>query len=490
MRVFSIGDIHSYNKRHIEHIRSLMHIYHPDLILSVGDFPHDQQDLSDFRFVSYFVPGNHELLQSSSALNNIMYDGRFICNNLKLDGFLPFKEDSLALLKNKQLKVRIFGMTYFPEEEKKAMLPRYSVDPIQEAINNTMQRIQYLDSKYGPPNFTIGLTHIGIANDVMLFDRLTSQTAIPKDRLLIVGGHNHIINPRLNVSRRTPIVHSGTNMQAIGIIDIDFHADGTVTTKAENKQLGLYTNRPVPTESINADGSLNKDIEAKSTSRSPVILMDNKEEYDDTYLPYNIDYASLDYFHVNKLGAWFTKRLSEIIHSDITLVNGGTLREALDKRYTVKTAAITAERIIPFHENKIITFKATAEQVKVIIQREIDLLNKTSGEYDIGTLNNKLYFQVAGIKYNVLKQPNGKYILDTITFDDPTKEEYTVATVDFLWHAYNMEDIFGVNNYHPVGGATQLMEEILQLDDLSVPPGIYEIKRILRPEQLTEGLSQ
>jgi len=450
------GDLHSYSDRRLNEMHRLFSVHQPDLNFSIGDFPHQftQKEAQKFDYIDVAVPGNHEFYHTSDSLDEIKNKIPFI----SVSSFNAEYQDQLFPsyrtfnVKGKQISV--IGLNIFPEVENKAKDKRYSIIPFSESLEKAAILTKFLKQK---TDLFVYLSHCGIDFDVKILENMPRMAQIDLSKMLIFGGHNHVNNPKPGSILESRILHSGNNLDELGFADIGFMNDGSTTVLLSNIIVA-------------------KKHKAIFNNTYPVEIISNK---------YSLDFIDNDFFHVNSMGALFADKMRKDYKADIAIINAGSLRDTIQDRYNPENAYKIAKRIVPFAENYFVTFWATKEQVVTVIKKELDILNATKSAV-IGALDNKLYFQVSGIKYTYTKSKDGDYVFSNLSIQKRRRKngyenKYKVVLPNFLWDVLELKHIID-DGHHLVHESIQdTMTRILRgnsLKSLKRSDNIYQRKTI------------
>jgi len=450
------GDLHSYSERRLSEVRKLFTTYHPDINLAIGDFPHQftQEEASNFKYIDVAVPGNHEFYRSSDSLEEIKYKVPFV----SISTFNEYQQQlfpSYKLFNIKGKKITVIGMNIFPEAENLARDERYSIIPFSRSLEIAARLTQQLKAR---TDLFVYLSHCGIDHDIEIFESMPQLAGVQRSKMLIFGGHNHITNPLAGSILESRILHSGNNLDELGLARVGFQEDGSTQIFLENISLvdkhKVVINNSYPVETVSARYGLN--------------FIDN------------------DFFHVNPLGALFTEKMRRDYGADVAIINSGSLRDTIQTRYNQKNAFKIARRIIPFAENYFVTFWANEEQLIEIIKKELAILNANKDAV-VGMLDNKIFFQVSGIKYTYSRSKEGVFKLtrlslqkkDSITNREETR--YKVVLPNFLWDVLELEKMIGAGEHLVHDSIQDTMLRLLQGNSLKtfhMPENIYQRKVI------------
>jgi 2',3'-cyclic-nucleotide 2'-phosphodiesterase (5'-nucleotidase family) len=166
-------------------------------------------DLLNHIGVDVAVIGNHEFDYGVELLNERMKDfnGVEISANIKLKGSGLIGIKPYHIIKKEGIKIAFLGLTNVEKRTEKpaALLERVAgirfYDPIQTAMKH-----RFLRKK---AHVFVGLTHIGITEDLILADSVPELD-------LIIGGHSHTLLKEPLIRNGVTITHAGNNVSHVG----------------------------------------------------------------------------------------------------------------------------------------------------------------------------------------------------------------------------------------------------------------------------------
>ncbi|WP_434361634.1 bifunctional metallophosphatase/5'-nucleotidase [Parasalinivibrio latis] len=203
----------------------------------------------------------HRNYRLADLENLLTYNADDRCANYLLKSFGSFK-------------VAIVGLTLEKMAEIAHPEPDTPFLPVEQVARQTLEHL-----KNEGVNSVILLSHLGYESDLKLAEKVPGFTAI-------IGGHTHTLQGDFSdlglsveepYARRvgsTVIVQAGCYGMALGVLDIDFSSDGTVTSVSGGNRLLIGQRLTLET---NADSSLDENaytrIRRKIESRPDVMIV-------------------------------------------------------------------------------------------------------------------------------------------------------------------------------------------------------------------------
>ena len=209
----------------------------PSLYLDGGDFGEgssfyfsnqgvDSLRALDMLGVDITVLGNHDFILGGKELRNQMRDAglkaKILSANLKGKRFMGLSKLMPDYIDYDLdgLKVRIFGLSTSEIHYMYPLRPLgWIADPHKTGVRQANKAVK------DGVDYLIGLTHIGLSNDIKLVEKTRTID-------LIVGGHSHIRLGRpehvKNLSgRKIPILQAGAHSGYVGSMIVDVKGKGT-----------------------------------------------------------------------------------------------------------------------------------------------------------------------------------------------------------------------------------------------------------------------
>lgn len=377
----------------------------------------------------YITPGNHdfnygkdrlfELSQmASSGENNL----KFLSSNILKNGEKVF--DSNGIKEIDGIKIGFFGLT---TQETKSKTGFKNVEGLEftSPIESAIEQVNELKRKGA--DVIVAICHIGtnnlskpnsidIANKVQGID-------------LIIDGHSHTEFENGKQVGDTLIVSTGQYLEHIGEVKLTLNTNDIENIKIENKSARLIEKEEALKYEL--DDSINKKIDE---------IKEHQEKILDKVIGVAKDILDGSYENVRtketNLGNLISDILLDKTKADISLFNGGNIRDTIEKGNITRRDIVD---VFPFN-NTIVTKELTGAQIKDVLEQGVKLYPE----------KNSAFLQVGGISYYFdPKQKEGEKITGILKDGKPLNldKKYVVATNDYIASG---GDDFGCFSKEPV----------------------------------------
>ncbi|HEX2927216.1 MAG TPA: 5'-nucleotidase C-terminal domain-containing protein [Ruminiclostridium sp.] len=346
------------------------------------------------------TPGNHDFNFGWDRLMQIKSELKFpiLSANIYKDGKPAFQEYKIVQVGGK--KIGLFGMT-----EQEALINTNSRDTKGVTIEDPVKIAQKIVSTLkGKVDSIILISHLG--------DDIDRKVVAKVDGIdLILCGHHHFLYEKAVKVNNTYLVEAGGYSTHVGLADMYFK-NGKLSKVAWTVKKSKEKDKADPATSKVAEKYHKMALEA---AKEVVGKATDK----------------LDGFRSNvrsretTLGNLISDAMREIGGADLTLMNGGGIRESIPAG-SINLYAVG--KAFPF-VNSLVTIEVKGENIYTAVERGVRL-------YPDGGSNGG-FLQVSGIKYAFdASKPAGKRVV-SITLDGKPLDKnkyYKVATNDYLYN--------------------------------------------------------
>ena len=348
--------------------------------------------------------GNHEFDFGCKVLAERVRESRFpwVSANVDLPAALSLPPDKVKpyrVLEAAGLRLGVFGLTVPIQPIKDGCAGEAITfrDPIA-AAREVLPKL-----KQEKVDLIIALTHLRMDQDQAL------AQALPQIDL-IVGGHDHDVI--VDLVGKTLITKAGANATALGSIGIEaVWGDGRwVVEKSWRREL-------VDPASVEADPEVSKLLAPYAEEMRP---FDKVIGW--TAVPLDAQEDTVRQRESN-FGDWLADVARAAMHTDVALINGGSVR---DDR-VVPPGPLTLANLytlLPF-DNRLVAVRVTGAQLLAALENGVSLVGQNAGRFP----------QVSGMKFRYdPSRPAGKRILGAWVGGKPLRSErvYSLATTDFV----------------------------------------------------------
>ncbi len=281
------------------------------------------------------VLGNHEFDYGLEELQERVDDSNFswICANVTSAGTALNQPAAFRTIEIDGLRVTFLG---FVETEGREGVVAPAAHPWR------MRGLEFEDHKSTIRNYVnlkedensdvvIGLTHLGLDNDISLANTYDFLDAV-------IGGHSHDLSTQY--FNNTPVLMAGAFLNYLGKLELIVDDEGAILSRVSLIDLNAYTE---------SDESI--DEVSNSYSNNPVFdeVVGNTE-------------TAMD--DIGEAGCFFTTALKSELQVDITIQNLGGLRSRIDEGEITKFEIYELD---PFN-NQAVIYRITASELKSFLQ--------------------------------------------------------------------------------------------------------------------------
>jgi 5'-nucleotidase / UDP-sugar diphosphatase len=341
--------------------------------------------------------GNHEFDLGVEKLNKRFEQAAFpfICCNFDATGTLLKQPKPYVILDaGKKIHIALLGIIEINDKG----IPDTHPDKVKgikfyPGIPKAKE-YSWLKKKYG---ILIGLTHLGVEDDVKLADSMPELDEI-------IGGHSHTLIEKPMIENGVMIVQASSGLKYIGKTTLLIE-EGRVTQRSDEV---------IPITDLHKDDSILAALCAK---------YNRNEEFNQV-----VGIAENPVNGYDNLGSLMTDALTHQLKVDIAFQNNGGIRV-----FSIPQGPITLKDIYqldPFG-NLVVTMKMNPAEIKSLITYAYNLAKGID-------------LQVSGLFYNVAADGQG-HCLSVDLFDnvsakplDPAKE-YTVAMNSYIAASYRFD---------------------------------------------------
>jgi 2',3'-cyclic-nucleotide 2'-phosphodiesterase (5'-nucleotidase family) len=311
--------------------------------------------------VDVMCPGNHDFDYGLENLRRFSAKGRFAMVSANIEtppGVLPQLRPSTVLTTRSGIKIVVFGLI---QVEAGNGLPSTHPDKIKGLVfSEPLARARAMSKLRAGCNVLIGLTHIGLDQDVLLAQQMPELDAI-------IGGHSHTrVDPAENING-VLVAQAGSDNRFLGRVELLVRG-GRVVEKS-----GVLIDLKGPM----AEAADVKDMISRFNQNPAFACV--------------IAEAPQEISGKDALGSLMTDAMCRMNGLDIAFQNEGGIRlNQLPRKITLKDIFT----LDPFG-NQVVQFAMTAAEIRGLIESSF----KKSAEIDL---------QVSGISYVVRSDSAGE----------------------------------------------------------------------------------
>lgn len=362
----------------------------------------------------YITPGNHDfnygkdrLFELSKSANLGENTLKFLSSNIFENGKKVFDSNDIKEIDG--IKIGFFGLS---TQETKSKTGFKNVEGLEfkNPIESATEQVNELKGKGA--NVIVAICHIGtnslskpnsidIANEVQGID-------------LIIDGHSHTKFENGKQVGDTLIVSAGQYLENIGEIKLTLDTNDVENIKIENKSVRL----------IGKEEALKYKLDS-AVSKKVDEIKEQQEKILDKVIGVTTNTLDGSYENVRtketNLGNLISDILLDKTKADISLFNGGNIRDTIEKGNITRRDIVD---VFPF-SNTIVTKELTGAQIKDVLEHGVKLYPEKSSAF----------LQVGGISYYFNpKQKEGEKITNIQKEGKPLdlNKKYVVATNDYI----------------------------------------------------------
>ncbi|HTX89452.1 MAG TPA: bifunctional UDP-sugar hydrolase/5'-nucleotidase [Bacteroidales bacterium] len=340
--------------------------------------------------------GNHEFDLGQPTLQKRIRQARFpfICCNFDASGAVLKQPKPYLILKAGKVHIPLLGILELNENG----IPDSNPDNLKGIVFTdgitTAKEYAWLKTKEGT---FFGLTHLGVDTDTKLADAIPQLDGI-------IGGHSHTLLEKPVMENGVMIVQAGSNLRYVGKMTLVF-TDGKLTGRSDTLLAmdSLKRSRADLDTLIYHYNHHNKDLErVLAVAEEPVTGND-------------------------ELGSLMTDAIASELKLDFYFQNNGGIRIHQIPKGNIRVMDVY--KVDPFN-NQVVVYRMTPEEIKTLIVKAY----QRDGSIDL---------QVAGMKYTVVTDTNGKVVRLVMTdlsgnSLDPSKT-YQVGMNSYMAAAYRFD---------------------------------------------------
>lgn len=346
------------------------------------------------------TPGNHDFNFGLDRLMQIKSELKFpiLSANIYKDGKPAFQEYKIVQVGSK--KIGLFGMT-----EQQALINTNSRDTEGVTIEDPVKIAKKMVSTLkGKVDAIVLISHLG--------DDIDRQVVKQVDGIdLILCGHHHFLYEKADKVNNTYLVEAGGYSTHVGLADMYFK-DGKVSKVVWSVKKSKDKDKVDP-----AANKVAQKYHAIAFESAKEVVGKSKDKLD--------GFRSNVRSKETNLADLLCDAMREIGGADLTLMNGGGIRESIPVG-SINLYAVG--KALPF-VNSLVTIEVKGENIYTAVERGVRL-------YPDGGSNGG-FLQVSGIKYTFdASKPAGKRIV-SVTIDGKPLDRnkyYKVATNDYLYN--------------------------------------------------------
>ncbi|HBE9435247.1 membrane-associated 5'-nucleotidase/phosphoesterase [Clostridioides difficile] len=362
----------------------------------------------------YITPGNHDfnygkdrLFELSTSANLGENTLKFLSSNIFENGRKVFDSNDIKEING--VKIGFFGLST-QETKNKTGFKNVEGLEFKNPIESATEQVSELKEKGA--DVIVAICHIGtntlskpnsidIANKVQGID-------------LIIDGHSHTKFENGKQVGDTLIVSTGQYLENIGEVKLTLDTDDVGNIKIENKSARL----------IGKEEALKYKLDS-SVSKKVDEIKEQQEKILDKVIGVTTNTLDGSYENVRtketNLGNLISDILLDKTKADISLFNGGNIRDTIEKgNITIRDIV----DVFPF-SNTIVTKELTGAQIKDVLEHGVKIYPEKSSAF----------LQVGGISYYFNpKQKEGERITSIQKEGKPLDldKKYVVATNDYI----------------------------------------------------------
>lgn len=344
--------------------------------------------------------GNHDFNYGMDRLKEIKNELNFpiLCANVLENGNPLFEQ--YRIIEMDGINVGLFGLTH--EESLEYTNSRDIENVLIEDAATVAKRI--LPQLRKECDVVVLISHLGQERDIELANEVDGID-------LILSGHHHILQTKINKEKNTYLAEAGSYATHIGIADI-YMKDGEienivwrVETTSDRSKADKETDAIAQMYYEIAFESL-KEVVGRAETRLNGLRFDVRSKE-------------------TNLANMLADAMKLEGNADLALMNGGGIRQSIPEG---DISLYTIGEVLPFY-NSLVTIELTGEQIYEAIEN--GLRSYPSGTY------NGAFLQVSGISYEFDgSQVAGKRLVRVLKDGVPLDKEkvYKVATNDYLYN--------------------------------------------------------
>ena len=299
-------------------------------------------------------PGNHDFNYGQDRLVELgkVADVELLAANVKtIEGKLRYGDCFVKEIG--EMRVGVFGLTT-PETGTKTNpenVVGLTFGTEEEIVAEAKSMVQVLQER--GVDVIIGLMHMGIDTD----SRIKSTTIASQvdDIDLIIDGHSHSELNQYEIVNGTILTSTGEHFKNVGVVTIQYDLMADEIIKLVPHQISMKQ-----LEKCEEDTEVKSVIDRIKNNQKSIL----EEVIGTTAIKLEGGRSSVLNGHTN-LGHLLTAAMLNETQADISLINGGTIRDSIDVGMITKGDVL---KVLPF-SNHIVTVEMTGKQL-------IEILNK------------------------------------------------------------------------------------------------------------------
>ncbi|MDB8552589.1 bifunctional metallophosphatase/5'-nucleotidase [Turicibacter sanguinis] len=392
------------------------------LVLDAGDIFHGtpfatvelgQSVAQVLKVVGYdaMSPGNHDFNYGQDRLIELgkVADVQLLAANVKtIEGKLRYGDCFVKEIG--EMRVGVFGLTT-PETVTKTNpenVVGLTFGTEEEIVAEAKSMVQVLQER--GVDVIIGLMHMGIDTD----SRIKSTTIASQvdDIDLIIDGHSHSELNQYEIVNGTILTSTGEHFKNVGVVTIQYDLMADEIIKLVPHQISMKQ-----LEKCEEDTEVKSVIDRIKNNQKSIL----EEVIGTTAIKLEGGRSSVLNGHTN-LGHLLTAAMLNETQADISLINGGTIRDSIDVGMITKGDVL---KVLPF-SNHIVTVEMTGKQLIEILNQGL-VIGSGRFLHFAGLLVEAKLVQEAGCpdRYEVLSVQFNQQPLELT-------QTYVVAMNDFM----------------------------------------------------------
>lgn len=392
------------------------------LVLDAGDIFHGtpfatvelgQSVAQVLKVVGYdaMSPGNHDFNYGQDRLIELgkVADVELLAANVKtIEGKLRYGDCFVKEIG--EMRVGVFGLTT-PETGTKTNpenVVGLTFGTEEEIVAEAKSMVQVLQER--GVDVIIGLMHMGIDTD----SRIKSTTIASQvdDIDLIIDGHSHSELNQYEIVNGTILTSTGEHFKNVGVVTIQYDLMADEIIKLVPHQISMKQ-----LEKCEEDTEVKSVIDRIKNNQKSIL----EEVIGATAIKLEGGRSSVLNGHTN-LGHLLTAAMLNETQADISLINGGTIRDSIDVGMITKGDVL---KVLPF-SNHIVTVEMTGKQLIEILNQGL-VIGSGRFLHFAGLLVEAKLVQEAGC-------PNRYEVLSVQFNQQPLEltQTYVVAMNDFM----------------------------------------------------------
>lgn len=335
------------------------------LVLDAGDIFHGtpfatvelgQSVAQVLKVVGYdaMSPGNHDFNYGQDRLIELgkVADVELLAANVKtIEGKLRYGDCFVKEIG--EMRVGVFGLTT-PETGTKTNpenVVGLTFGTEEEIVAEAKSMVQVLQER--GVDVIIGLMHMGIDTD----SRIKSTTIASQvdDIDLIIDGHSHSELNQYEIVNGTILTSTGEHFKNVGVVTIQYDLMADEIIKLVPHQISMKQ-----LEKCEEDTEVKSVIDRIKNNQKSIL----EEVIGTTAIKLEGGRSSVLNGHTN-LGHLLTAAMLNETQADISLINGGTIRDSIDVGMITKGDVL---KVLPF-SNHIVTVEMTGKQLIEILNQ-------------------------------------------------------------------------------------------------------------------------